>query len=66
MIENNITFKVDSYAGSIGRRYAKADEIGISYAITIDYSSLNEPYTVTVRERDTAKQIRVKVGLYLF
>lgn len=28
--------------------------------------SLNEPYKVTVRERDSAEQIRVKVGLYLF
>jgi glycyl-tRNA synthetase len=45
-------------AGSIGRRYARMDEIGTPYCITVDTSdgSIN---TVTIRERDTKKQIRV-------
>lgn len=47
-------------SGSIGRRYARADEIGTIFAITIDYDSL-ENDTCTVRHRDTTKQIRVKI-----
>ena len=48
-------------AGSIGRRYARADEAGIPLCITIDYQTLEDD-TVTVRDRDTMKQERVKVG----
>jgi len=47
-------------SGSIGRRYARSDEIGVPYCITVDYESL-ENHTVTVRERDTGKQERVKI-----
>lgn len=46
--------------GSIGRRYARVDEIGVSKAITIDYQTL-EDNTVTVRNRDTWDQARIKV-----
>lgn len=46
--------------GSIGKRYARADEIGVPFAITIDYDSLKDD-TVTVRDRDTTKQKRVKI-----
>ncbi|MEM4331393.1 MAG: His/Gly/Thr/Pro-type tRNA ligase C-terminal domain-containing protein, partial [Candidatus Anstonellales archaeon] len=46
--------------GSIGKRYAKADEIGIPYAITIDHESL-EDKMATIRFRDTGKQIRVSL-----
>lgn len=48
-------------SGSIGRRYVRADEIGIPYAITVDYQTL-EDHTVTIRDRDTRKQIRVKIS----
>lgn len=48
-----------SDSASIGKRYAKSDEIGVANAITIDYQSL-EDNTVTIRERDTAQQRRVK------
>jgi glycyl-tRNA synthetase len=47
-------------SGSIGRRYARADEIGIPYSITADYDTLKDD-SVTVRNRDTMKQIRVKI-----
>jgi glycyl-tRNA synthetase len=47
-------------SGSIGRRYARADEIGIPFAITIDYDT-KEDNTVTIRYRDTAEQERVKI-----
>jgi len=46
--------------GSIGRRYARADEIGIPSCITIDYDTLKDG-TVTVRERDSKNQKRVKI-----
>ncbi len=45
--------------GSIGRRYARADEIGIPAAVTVDYETL-EDNTVTIRDRDTWKQVRVR------
>ncbi len=47
-------------AGSIGRRYARQDEIGTIYCITIDGDSLKKK-DVTIRERDSTKQIRVKI-----
>lgn len=43
---------------SIGRRYARVDEIGVPYAVTIDFETL-ENDTVTLRERDTTRQKRV-------
>ena len=45
-------------SGSIGRRYARADEIGIPLCITVDHQSL-EDGTVTLRDRDTGEQTRV-------
>jgi glycyl-tRNA synthetase len=47
--------------GSIGRRYARADEIGIPYAITIDYDSLKDG-TATIRYRNDGGQERVKIS----
>ena len=44
-------------AGSIGRRYARADEAGIPLGITIDYETLKND-TVTLRDRDSWKQMR--------
>jgi glycyl-tRNA synthetase len=46
--------------GNIGKRYYSQDEIGTPYCITVDFQSL-EDKTVTVRDRDTTKQERVKV-----
>lgn len=47
-------------SGSIGRRYRRQDEIGTPWCITVDYNSL-EDASVTVRDRDTLKQDRVKI-----
>ncbi|MBS3051859.1 MAG: glycine--tRNA ligase [Candidatus Aenigmarchaeota archaeon] len=47
-------------SGSIGKRYARADEIGIVVNITCDYDTLKDD-TVTIRDRNTTKQIRVKI-----
>ena len=46
--------------GSIGRRYRRQDEIGTIYALTIDFESLKQE-DLTVRDRDTMKQERVKI-----
>ncbi|MDE0954311.1 MAG: glycine--tRNA ligase [Candidatus Poseidoniales archaeon] len=54
-----ITALIDS-SKSIGRRYARADEIGIPWAITIDHTTL-EDGTVTVRRRDDQKQVRIEI-----
>ncbi len=47
-------------SGSIGRRYARQDEIGTPYCITIDFDTLNDD-SVTVRFRDSKKQKRIKI-----
>jgi len=48
-------------SGSIGRRYARMDEIGTPYCITFDFDSLKDN-SVTLRNRDDAKQIRIKIS----
>ncbi len=46
--------------GSIGKRYARADEIGCPYALTVDYDTLKDG-TVTIRYRNDGKQERIKI-----
>lgn len=46
--------------GNIGKRYFAQDEIGTPYCLTIDFQTL-EDGTITVRDRDTAKQERIKI-----
>lgn len=55
----DVSHKVDDSSGSIGRRYARTDEIAIPYGITIDFDTLKEPHSVTLRERDSMGQVRV-------
>lgn len=47
-------------AGSIGKRYRRQDEIGTPMCVTIDFDTLNDD-TVTIRDRDTMEQIRIKI-----
>jgi glycyl-tRNA synthetase len=47
-------------AGSIGRRYARADEAGTPLCITVDYQTLEDD-TVTIRDRDSWRQVRTKI-----
>lgn len=47
-------------SGSIGKRYRRQDEIGTPYCLTIDFDSL-ENNDVTVRDRDSMKQERIKI-----
>lgn len=46
--------------GNIGKRYRRQDEIGTPFCVTIDFETLNDN-TVTLRDRDTGKQERVKI-----
>lgn len=48
------------HSGSIGRRYRRQDEIGTPFCITVDYDSL-EDEAVTIRNRDTLEQVRIKI-----
>ncbi|XP_073036747.1 glycine--tRNA ligase, mitochondrial 1-like [Primulina eburnea] len=51
-----ISYKIDITGTSIGKRYARTDELGVPFAVTVDSTS-----SVTVRERDSKQQIRVNV-----
>jgi len=53
-----ISSKVDSSSGSVGRRYARADELGIPFGVTVDFQTLLDD-AVTLRERDSMAQIRI-------
>ena len=47
--------------GNIGKRYYSQDEIGTPFCVTIDFETL-EKDTVTLRDRDTMKQERIKIS----
>lgn len=47
-------------SGAIGRRYRRQDEIGTPFCVTVDFDTL-EDNAVTVRERDTMEQERIKI-----
>ena len=54
--EGMVTYYDDS--GSIGRRYARMDEAGTPWCVTVDYDTL-EKGDVTIRDRDTSEQTRI-------
>eukprot|EP00271_Cylindrocystis_brebissonii_P010383 TRINITY_DN26558_c0_g1_i1.p1 TRINITY_DN26558_c0_g1~~TRINITY_DN26558_c0_g1_i1.p1 ORF type:complete len:717 (+),score=144.98 TRINITY_DN26558_c0_g1_i1:155-2305(+) len=51
--------KVDTTGTTIGKRYARTDELGAPYAITVDFPSVDGDGTVTLRERDSTLQVRI-------
>jgi glycyl-tRNA synthetase len=58
--------RVEAYydgSGTIGRRYARMDEIGTPWCITVDYETLEGELagTVTIRDRDTSEQKRIPI-----
>lgn len=62
-IYQNLTSKLNceyDESGSIGKRYRRHDEIGTPYCITVDFDSLEDD-SVTVRDRDTTEQKRIKI-----
>jgi glycyl-tRNA synthetase len=46
-------------SGAIGRRYRRADEVGIPFCITVDFDTIEKDAGVTIRDRDTTEQIRL-------
>ena len=58
-LETNLTTTWDD-RGNIGKRYFSQDEIGTPWCVTVDFQSL-EDSSVTIRDRDTTKQERVKI-----
>ena len=59
LIKEGFTVEWDE-SGSIGRRYARADDAGTPLGVTIDYQTL-EDGTVTLRDRDTWRQVRSEI-----
>ncbi|KAK9474718.1 uncharacterized protein V1510DRAFT_425041 [Dipodascopsis tothii] len=52
-----IPSKIDDSSATIGRRYARNDELGTPFGITIDFQTVQDR-TITLRERDSTKQVR--------
>ncbi|KAL9239403.1 hypothetical protein vseg_013732 [Gypsophila vaccaria] len=61
LIAAGISCKIDITGTSIGKRYARTDELGVPFAITVDSTS-----SVTVRERDSKQQIRANIDEVAF
>ncbi len=64
LVQNGISYKIDDVSDSVGRRYARTDEIGVPFGITIDDVTVSDKKTVTLREIVTMKQLRVPVCLF--
>jgi glycyl-tRNA synthetase len=47
--------------GNVGKRYRRQDEIGTPYCVTIDFDTIEKDDTVTIRDRDTMQQERIKI-----
>ncbi|CAN0421571.1 unnamed protein product, partial [Hapterophycus canaliculatus] len=50
--------KLDASGAALGRRYARMDELGAPFGVTVDFQTV-EDSTVTLRERDSMTQIRM-------
>ncbi|XP_078008138.1 glycine--tRNA ligase isoform X1 [Phascolarctos cinereus] len=62
LTRSGVSHKVDDSSGSIGKRYARTDEIGVAFGITIDFDTVNKtPHTATLRDRDSMRQIRAQI-----
>jgi glycyl-tRNA synthetase len=63
LLEQGLIIQYDE-SGSIGKRYLRQDSIGTPYCITIDFETIetgNNKNTVTIRERDSEEQKRIKI-----
>ncbi len=61
LTDGGIYSKSDTSSVSIGRRYARYDEIGVPFGITVDFDTISDG-CVTVRERDSTAQIRLSIA----
>jgi len=60
ILKNEFNVDFDT-SGSIGKRYRRQDEIGTPFCVTVDFDTL-EDHAVTVRDRDTMRQERIKLN----
>ncbi|XP_065557618.1 LOW QUALITY PROTEIN: glycine--tRNA ligase-like [Artemia franciscana] len=60
--DQEIPSEVNTSSGSVGRRYARTDELGVPFAVTVDFDTLKEPHSVTLRDRDSMLQVRLPVN----
>jgi len=58
LMDTDLYTRVDKSTAALGRRYARADEVGVPFAVTVDFETLVDG-TVTVRERDSTVQVRL-------
>ena len=57
-MQSNLSTRVDKSTAALGRRYARSDEVGVPFAVTVDFDTLSDG-TVTIRERDSMIQVRL-------
>jgi len=58
LMEYDLATRVDKSTAALGRRYARSDEVGVPFAVTVDFDTLADD-SVTIRERDSMVQVRV-------
>lgn len=58
LMDSDLATRVDKSSAALGRRYARTDELGVPFAVTVDFQTI-ENDTVTLRERDSTKQVRL-------
>lgn len=64
---NDISHKTDDSSGSIGRRYARTDQLAIPFGITVDFDSVNNQLnSVALRDRDSREEIRIGASFCIF
>lgn len=56
--KRDLSCQIDDSSATIGRRYARCDEIGVPFAVTVDFQTIKD-LTVTLRERDSCAQVRL-------
>jgi glycyl-tRNA synthetase len=61
LVAADASYRTEDSSTSVGKRYARTDEIGIPYGCTIDFDTIHTG-TVTLRERDSMTQVRCKVS----
>lgn len=61
LVKAGVSSKVDDSGVSVGKRYARTDECGIPFAITVDFDTVKDE-TVTLRGLDSMKQIRLPLA----
>lgn len=61
LMDSDLSTRVDKSSAALGRRYARSDEIGVPFAVTVDFDTLTDG-SVTIRERDSMVQVRLPKG----